>query len=117
MSRHVCKGRFTGVGLRGRRAGNPSWIATVRSAARAAVPLASAMTTVFLLAPPAFAHTRVLSMTVSPKHATVGERTCFHFQLAGQGGKLVRGDRQARRPAVARRGVPPPVLVSSRLHL
>jgi hypothetical protein len=45
----------------------------------------------FLLAPPAFAHTRVLSVTVSPEHATVGEQTCFHFQLVGQAGKPVRG--------------------------
>lgn len=43
-----------------------------------------------LLVPPTFANARVLSMTVSPKQAAVGKRTCFRFRLVGQDGNPVR---------------------------
>lgn len=69
---------------------NASRTPAVTSIVRGVLLLAIAITAL-LLAPPAFANEQVLRMTVSPNDAAVGERTCFDFQLTGQGGKPVGG--------------------------
>jgi hypothetical protein len=88
MSHHGRKGRLTGVWVR--RVHSASWIAAVTSIARGVLLVTIAMTAL-LLASPTFATARGLSVSVSPDHAAVGERTCFHFRLMGQDGNPVRG--------------------------
>jgi hypothetical protein len=87
MSHQRRKGRFTGVWAR--RVHNASRIAAVTPVARG-VCLTIAMMAL-LLASPTLANARVFSMSVSPNHAAIGVRTCFHFQLMGQDGNPVRG--------------------------
>lgn len=48
-------------------------------------------TAVLILASPASASARVLSVNVSPDHVVVGERTCFSFEVTGGGGNPVGG--------------------------
>ena len=83
----VLAGRgYRGVG----RVRNESWTPAVTSITHGVALLTIAITALFL-APPTFANERELSITVSPKHAAVGEQTCFSFQLTGPDGTPVGG--------------------------